>query len=94
MRNITGKTNTANANSFNGSNTFSPHRSTTTTTASRFGGDTRRPTERELQDKRAKGLCFRCDERWGVGHQCKRKEVSVLLVDEDDDQGEEEDREF
>lgn len=46
---------------------------------SRSTGETRRLTERELQEKRAKGLCFRCDERWGVGHRCQRKELSVLL---------------
>lgn len=49
----------------------------------------KRLTERELQDKKAKGLCFRCDERWGIGHQCKKKEMSVLLVD-DEDTGDEE----
>ncbi|XP_056699529.1 uncharacterized protein [Spinacia oleracea] len=52
--------------------------------SSRFSGEVRRLSERELQEKKAKGLCFRCDERWGVGHQCKKKEMSVLLVDEED----------
>lgn len=30
--------------------------------------------------KRAKGLCYRCDDRWSIGHKCKRKELSVLLA--------------
>ncbi|XP_021776460.1 uncharacterized protein LOC110740287 [Chenopodium quinoa] len=50
------------------------------TPSSRTVGSTRRLTESELQDWRAKGLCFRCDERWGVGHRCKRKELSVLIA--------------
>ncbi|XP_021773532.1 uncharacterized protein LOC110737482 [Chenopodium quinoa] len=45
-------------------------------------GVTRRLTESELAERRTKGLCFKCDERWGVGHRCKRKELSVLLVAE------------
>lgn len=46
----------------------------------KLSNEPRRLTESELQERRAKGLCFKCDERWGVGHRCKRKELSVLLV--------------
>lgn len=28
----------------------------------------KRLTEKELQDKRAKGLCYRCDAKWAMGH--------------------------
>lgn len=52
-------------------------------------GEMRRLSEKELQDKRAKGLCFRCDGKWSVGHKCQRRELSVLLTHEET--GEEED---
>ena len=47
-------------------------------------GELRRLSEKELQDKRAKGLCFRCDGKWSIGHKCQRKELSVLLTQEDE----------
>lgn len=46
--------------------------------------------KREIQDKRAKGLCFKCDGRWGFNHVCRAKELSILLVKEDGDKVEEE----
>ncbi|KAL4557226.1 hypothetical protein LXL04_035399 [Taraxacum kok-saghyz] len=54
-----------------------------------FGGEIRRLTDKELQAKRDKGLCYRCDDKWSVGHHCKRKELSVLLIQEEEDGGEE-----
>lgn len=56
-------------------------------------GEIKRLTPKELQHKRERGLCFRCDEKWMAGHRCKQKELSVLLTqeeDEDGDSGEEE----
>lgn len=47
-------------------------------------GEIRRLTERELQQKRERGLCFRCDEKWSVNHRCRRRELSVLLTMEGD----------
>lgn len=47
----------------------------------------RRLTNKELQEKRAKGLCFRCDEKWSMGHRCKKRELSVLLIEEEDEEG-------
>lgn len=47
-------------------------------------GEIRRLTEKELQEKRAKGLCYRCDAKWMVGHRCKKKELSVMLIEEED----------
>lgn len=44
----------------------------------------RRLSEAEYQAKRAKGLCFRCDEKFTIGHRCKNREtreLRVLLVD-------------
>lgn len=51
-------------------------------------GEVRRLTEKELQEKRAKGLCYRCDEKWAMGHRCKKRELSVLLMDEEDEEAE------
>lgn len=42
----------------------------------------RRLTEKELQDKRARGLCYRCDEKWHAGHRCRRRELRFLLIDD------------
>ena len=50
----------------------------------------KRLTESELQSRKEKGLCFKCDEKFSPGHRCK-KELRVLLVHEDK---EEEDNQF
>ncbi|XP_056686977.1 uncharacterized protein [Spinacia oleracea] len=68
-------------------NPVNPTRSISVNSRNSGTVETKRLTERELQEKKAKGLCFRCDERWGIGHQCKRKEMSVILIDEEDDDG-------
>lgn len=57
----------------------------------------RRLTDREFQDRKSKGLCYRCDEKWKLGHVCKNRELSVLIVGDsegDDEQGEEDDEDF
>lgn len=46
----------------------------------------RRLTEKEMQEKKAKGICFRCDEKWALGHCCRRKELSIILIDEEEDE--------
>lgn len=33
---------------------------------------------------------FRCDDKWSAGHRCRRRELSVLLLDEDEEDGSEE----
>lgn len=45
--------------------------------------ETRRLCEKELQMKREKRLCFRCDDLWSIGHKCK-KEFRVLLAQEEE----------
>ena len=45
----------------------------------------RQMTNIEMQDKRSKGLCFRCDEKFAWGHRCKRKELHVIWVWDDED---------
>ncbi|GJV48810.1 hypothetical protein Tco_1439022 [Tanacetum coccineum] len=44
----------------------------------------KRLTESEMAEKRSKGLCFKCDEKYGPGHQCKSKSLQVLWVDDSD----------
>lgn len=46
-------------------------------------GEIRQLSEKELKEKMAKGLCFRCDAKWNIGHKCQRKELSVLLTQEE-----------
>lgn len=48
-------------------------------------GEVRRLTDKELQEKRAKGLCFRCDDKWVIGHRCKRRELSVIVLEDEED---------
>ncbi|XP_017233746.1 uncharacterized protein LOC108207825 [Daucus carota subsp. sativus] len=53
--------------------------------SSKRSGEVKRLTEKELQEKRAKGLCYRCDDKWVMGHRCKRRELSVLLIDDEEE---------
>ncbi|KAL0283614.1 UNVERIFIED_CONTAM: Retrovirus-related Pol polyprotein from transposon.6 [Sesamum angustifolium] len=41
----------------------------------------RRLSPTDLQEQRAKGLCFNCDEKFGPGHLCKAKQFMLLLSD-------------
>lgn len=51
------------------------------------GGDmTWQLTESELQIKGKNGLCYRFDDNWNPGHQCCKKELNVLLVDDRKDE--------
>ncbi|KAF7126621.1 hypothetical protein RHSIM_Rhsim11G0093400 [Rhododendron simsii] len=42
-------------------------------------------TQRDFDDKRAKGLCFGCDEKYFRGHVCKKKQIFMLEADEEDE---------
>lgn len=42
----------------------------------------KRLTDVEVQTKRKKGLCYRCDEKFTIGHQCKNKELQELVIRE------------
>ena len=46
----------------------------------------RRLSEKELQQKREQGLCFRCDEKWSANHRCQRRGLSVLLTEEEEEE--------
>ncbi|OIT03250.1 hypothetical protein A4A49_52519 [Nicotiana attenuata] len=44
----------------------------------------RRLTPAEMDEKRAQGLCYWCDEKYVPGHKCKKnKQLFILEVDED-----------
>ncbi|KAL0545922.1 hypothetical protein IC582_015819 [Cucumis melo] len=43
----------------------------------------RRWTDSELQARRDKGLCYRCDEPFSKGHRCKNKELRLCVVADD-----------
>ncbi|GKE70363.1 exocyst complex component EXO84A-like protein, partial [Tanacetum coccineum] len=43
-------------------------------------------TDSEFADKKAKGLCYRCVEKFLPGHRCPEKALQLLLVDDDEDE--------
>ncbi|KAJ1413258.1 Retrotransposon gag domain [Sesbania bispinosa] len=60
-----------------------------------FKGNTggfKRLSNEEQQEKYKKGLCFRCDEKFGPEHVCKNKQFHMLLLDEGEGEEEEEER--
>ncbi|XP_010418862.1 PREDICTED: uncharacterized protein LOC104704478 [Camelina sativa] len=46
----------------------------------------RQLTDAEANERRSKGLCFRCDERYHAGHRCRLKELQVLVVAPDEEE--------
>lgn len=44
----------------------------------------------EQENRRALGLCYRCDEKYSSGHKYKKKEVNILLVQEQESEEEKE----
>ncbi|XP_024028604.1 uncharacterized protein LOC112093764 [Morus notabilis] len=57
-----------------------------TSTGEGGGASFRRLTDDEIQRRRAKGLCYRCDEKYGPGHRCKNQQLQVLLVSEEEEE--------
>ncbi|KAL4556342.1 hypothetical protein LXL04_038991 [Taraxacum kok-saghyz] len=43
----------------------------------------------QIQEKRAKGLCYKCDEKWNRNHRCKTQ-INVILIEEEEVQNDEE----
>ncbi|XP_058782209.1 uncharacterized protein LOC131656527 [Vicia villosa] len=94
--NYLGKTRTG---SGSGSQTEST-RPTNSTTSSRpnLGGNLRRHSRgvlhlpsAEVNERRAKGLCFRCNEQWDPLHQCATKQLRLIILGDDEivnDEGE------
>ncbi|CAM8908260.1 unnamed protein product [Rhodiola kirilowii] len=44
----------------------------------------RKMTEADVESRRTRGLCYRCDERWMPGHKCKAAALKIILVGDDD----------
>ena len=38
-----------------------------------------------MRMKKEKGLCFRCDEKFSLGHRCKRRELNIIAIQEGED---------
>ncbi|GJZ83807.1 ty3-gypsy retrotransposon protein [Tanacetum coccineum] len=53
----------------------------------------KRLTETEFTDKKDKGLCYRCDEKFFPGHRCPAKTLQLLFIPEGDEGGAEDDQE-
>nr|GMD95413.1 Retrovirus-related Pol polyprotein from transposon 297 [Ipomoea batatas] len=47
----------------------------------------RRLTPQEIREKRAKGLCYNCDQRYTANHHCQSKFLLLLGTDDNDDLG-------
>ena len=47
-----------------------------------FQPRTRRLSDEEINEKRAKNLCFWCDDKFTPGHQCKKKQLHMIVVQE------------
>nr|GFB39236.1 nucleotide-binding alpha-beta plait domain-containing protein [Tanacetum cinerariifolium] len=45
-------------------------------------------TQSELEERRAKGLCFRCEEKFKRGHRCAPYTLQVMTVDDSDEEKE------
>ncbi|XP_058742588.1 uncharacterized protein LOC131615102 [Vicia villosa] len=43
----------------------------------------RKLTQAQLQERRAQGLCFNCDEKFITGHRCSTNRFFILLADEE-----------
>lgn len=37
----------------------------------------------EMQERRSRGLCFNCDDKWVTGHRCKSHQFMILLTDDE-----------
>ncbi|KAA8547400.1 hypothetical protein F0562_003736 [Nyssa sinensis] len=42
-------------------------------------------TQKELEERRMKGLCYGCDEKYFRGHVCKKKQLFVIEAEEEED---------
>ena len=51
---------------------------------------TRPIRNKDLDERRAKGLCFWCDEKFIPGHRCQNKKLYSLCIVEDNEEGSEE----
>ena len=47
----------------------------------------KRLTESEIAARRAKGLCFRREEKFSPGHRCKDRTLQVLTICDEENRG-------
>ncbi|KAL8102892.1 hypothetical protein AgCh_027426 [Apium graveolens] len=38
----------------------------------------------EMMERRSKGLCFNCDEKFSMGHVCKNKQIFMIIAEEEE----------
>ncbi|GJZ94014.1 hypothetical protein Tco_0666217 [Tanacetum coccineum] len=50
------------------------------------GASFKRMTDSEFADKKAKGLCYRCDGKFLPGHRCLERALQLLLVDDEEEE--------
>ncbi|XP_058746621.1 uncharacterized protein LOC131619549 [Vicia villosa] len=43
----------------------------------------KRLSQAQLQERRAQGLCFNCDEKFFIGHKCSTRRFLILMADEE-----------
>ncbi|KAI3714972.1 hypothetical protein L6452_21935 [Arctium lappa] len=53
--------------------------------SNKTGSEFRKLSDQEVQQRRALGLCYRCDEKYAPGHKCSKKEINVLLIQEEEE---------
>lgn len=41
-------------------------------------------TSKEIEEKRSKGLCFGCEEKYTPGHKCKHHQLFLMEIEEDE----------
>ena len=46
----------------------------------------KRISDAEMQRRRERGLCFRCEEKWQFGHVCRNPQLQVLIAAEDEEE--------
>ncbi|XP_071940006.1 uncharacterized protein [Coffea arabica] len=54
-------------------------------TMSTSGSEPMRISAQEVQHRRNNGLCFKCGEKFGQGHQCKSGHLNLLVTDEEEE---------
>lgn len=61
-------------------------------TRNRRNSSFRHLTDAEIEDRRRRKLCFRCDEPFVTGHVCQNKHLNILILGEGGEHEEEEER--
>jgi hypothetical protein len=48
-----------------------------------------RLTTQQLEERKAKGLCFNCDNKYSKGHKCGEKKIFYIEIEEEEEQEQE-----